>query len=406
MTYRFLHAADLHLDSPFKGLAQTDAELAAGLRDASLQALDNLVDCAIRSRCHFVVLCGDIYDGLKRGARAQLRLRDAAARLHEAGIRLFLLHGNHDPLDEGYAAVHKWPETTHFFRADRPEAIEFDTPAGRVTITGQSYPAKHVHQNLASHYPPPERDGLHVALLHTQVVAGAEPTNPYSPCRVTDLIGTRFHYWALGHVHTREILRNADPLVAYPGNTQGRGFGETGPKGALLVQGRPDRLTTEFVPLAPYVFERVVVDVSGRVDLDEVAGDLIAAIPENADARQLLRAELHGRSPVYASLRSADAIDDLIATLHHRSPDGVTWLDVRTHVAPDLDLDALAEVPTLPGALVATARSRDVADIRDVLGKNKLLGRWLAKQRDADLQALANRALFRAVGAVHDGSEA
>ncbi|MEM6931467.1 MAG: DNA repair exonuclease, partial [Myxococcota bacterium] len=348
--YRFLHAADLHLDSPFRGLSRHDPDLASRLRDASLVALTRMVDLAIDRECHFVVLAGDIYDGLERGVRAQLALKRAAVGLHDAGIPLVLLHGNHDPLDLGYTAVREWPASTHLLSATEPEVLVLDTPAGPVTITGQSFPDKRVERSLAAQYPPPSGPGLHVAVLHTELVWG-EGTNPYSPCRLDDLVRTGFHYWALGHVHDPRVLHHRDPVVVYPGNLQGRHFLECGPRGAMLVEGAPQALRAEHQALAPLVFERVVVDVTELTDLTALQKALVDAIPAH-DATRLLRAELEGRSSLFEALHDAERRQELLVALNDATADDAIWMEIRSSVRPDLPWDALAEQASLPGELV------------------------------------------------------
>ena len=104
MRFRFLHAADLHLDTPFTGMRRVDASLVATLRDATTRAFDNLVNAALEHSVAFVVIAGDIYDGPERGVRAQLAFRNGLDRLAQAGIRSFVVHGNHDPLEDGWSA--------------------------------------------------------------------------------------------------------------------------------------------------------------------------------------------------------------------------------------------------------------------------------------------------------------
>src|SRR4051812_18096121 len=103
--FQFLHAADLHLDTPFSGVHRVDARLAATLRDATTQAFENLVAAALERSVAFVVIAGDVYDGAERGVRAQLAFRDGLDRLARAGIQSFVVHGNHDPVEEGWSAV-------------------------------------------------------------------------------------------------------------------------------------------------------------------------------------------------------------------------------------------------------------------------------------------------------------
>jgi len=395
--HRFLHAADLHLDSPFSGLSAQEPELAKRLRDASLEALDRLVDAAIESSCHFVVFAGDIYDGLERGVRAQLALQKAAERLDAAEIPLVMLHGNHDPLDLGYTAVRKWPASTTILSASEPQVVELETPAGRVTITGQSYPAKKVTHSLAAKYPEPADTGLHVAVLHTQLLQGGG-TNPYSPCTLEDLERTGFHYWALGHIHERAIYDKRGPVVAYPGNLQGRHFRECGPRGALMVEGSPDYLKPTPLALAPVVFERVSLDVTGLEDLADVRAALPDAMPEH-DRTTLLRAELTGRSPLFEALHEAETREKLLETLDQESGSYTEWMEVRSDVEPSLPWEKLRDQQSLAGALVR--RKHEADEVRRLLDGARGLGRFVRTLDGEELETLCRRALYRAVDAIH-----
>jgi len=392
--YRFVHAADLHLDAPFRGLARREPDFAQRLRDASLQALDNLVDAAIEHDSQFVVVSGDIYDGLHRGVRAQIRLRQAAERLDDHGIRLFLLHGNHDPIDEGYVAVDAWPDNT-VIMGPEPEVHRFGTDAGPVTVTGQSYPDRQVRQSLARGYPPPEGEGLHVAMLHTELDEHGLD-HPYSPCELGDLVATGFHYWALGHVHDRKVLHTRPPVVAYPGNLQGRHFGECGPRGALFVSGSPHELRVSPLDIAPITFHRVPLDVTDAGPVDGLVRALVDGIPTGAGLR-LLRAELTGRSVHHRAIE-AQPLDEWLRILQDASPPDARWVDVRREVGPAVDLEALADSPSLAGALVRRAgEGLDVAEILHGFPElRELAARLSPEQRDR----LLARALGRVVGEV------
>ncbi|MEN0060540.1 MAG: DNA repair exonuclease [Myxococcota bacterium] len=394
--YRFVHAADLHLDAPFRGLARRDPEIAQQLRDASLHALDALVESAIERNCHFVLMSGDIYDGLERGVRAQVRLRNAAARLAEHGIRLFLLHGNHDPVHEGYVAVDQWPETTVVFGAGAPEVHAFACDGGRVTVTGQSYPSRKVTQSLAAGYPAPEGEGLHVAMLHTELDEHGLD-HPYSPCVLSDLVATGFHYWALGHIHDQKVLHAHPPVVAYSGNLQGRHFAECGSRGALFVSGAPHELQTEPLALAPVVFERVLLDATDVGAVDDVVKALTQRIPSTPDALQLLRAEIQGRSTHYRALGSLSR-DEWLRILQDAAPPAVRWVDVRLDVQPMIDLEALSDAPTLAGALVR--RARQDLDLLALLDEVPALRGLAERLNDEAQRHLLTRALARAVDAV------
>ena len=285
--FRFVHAADLHLDTPFEGLRDTAPAVGRALRDASLEALDALVDLCIEVDAAFLVIAGDVYDGPERGLRAQLRFRAGLERLSHFGVRVLVVHGNHDPTEEGWSAIREWPEGVHVFGSERVEAVEID---GVATVYGISYPRSDVRENLALAFPRKagrsEGTGLRVGVLHCNA-GGHAGHAPYAACNLDDLTGAAIDYWALGHVHAREVLCE-DPWVVYPGNLQGRSphAGERGEKGAMVVDVEDGRVAAvTFRALDRVRFLVSELDVSSASDLGEVESRLRAQRVSRGAAR-------------------------------------------------------------------------------------------------------------------------
>lgn len=392
MSFRFVHAADLHLDTPFEGLTTTDPALKQRLTDASLDVLDGLVELAIRERVLFVALAGDVYDGAERGLRAQVRLLDATRRLDAAGIWTFIAHGNHDPVATGWTAIRAWPERVHLFAADRASTVELIAADGtRVTVTGTSYPTREVREGLHVRFPRPVQPGFHVAVLHANV-GGSVEHGAYSPCSVEDLVARGYDAWLLGHVHTRSVLRDSNPFIAYPGNTQGRSFkpSERGPKGVSCVEVEHGRVIPRFVPLAKVVFEECAVDVSGCVDLAAVLDAVSGAAPTDPESKALVvtRARLTGRTHVYSELSRENARSEILQTLRDRSA-GRVWTDLLLEVGAPLDREALRLTDTLAGELIREIdRLRgDPSVLREVLGDTPALRDLFAQVREDELSA-------------------
>ena len=97
-TIRFIHAADLHFDSPFKGMTGLPIDRLNSLRDSTFAAFTKLIEHALKTKPDFVLIVGDIYDGEDRSLRAQMKFREGMDKLDEAGIPVFISHGNHDHL--------------------------------------------------------------------------------------------------------------------------------------------------------------------------------------------------------------------------------------------------------------------------------------------------------------------
>jgi DNA repair protein SbcD/Mre11 len=361
MRFTFIHASDLHLDTPFKGLAQIDPALARRLRDASLVALDRIVDKAIEVQAAFVVFAGDLYDGVERGIRAQLRLHDALSRLDEQGIYSFIVHGNHDPESGGWTAVRSWPERVTIFGPGRPQCVPVER-GGRTlaTVHGVSYGARAEQDNLALRFPSVSDGGVRVGVLHASVEKSDTGHERYSPCTIEDLRSRGMTYWALGHVHRHMILSRA-PWIVYSGNTQGRdpGPGEQGAKGALVVE-VDQHAVTRVEPFATDSARFFGVDVDLR-DIDDI-GDVEAHLRHQADALVasnpgvdlLLRGSLHGHSPLYRELRSPARRGELLDALRDRADQHVGWLDLFSDVHPAIDLDRIRHSQDLRAAVLET----------------------------------------------------
>ena len=303
MRYRFVHAADLHLDTPFEGVERVDARVAGLLRDASLGALEALVDLALARDAAFVVVAGDVYDGADRGVRAQLAFRRAVERLHRAGIETLVVHGNHDPVVDGWSAVRAWPQGVHVFGHAGVERRRVERDGELLAVVhGMSYAHRDTAENLARRFARTEDDALQIGLLHANV--GDLATPAYSPCTVADLAATGLDYWALGHVHLHAVVHGGQPWVVYPGALQGRSShaGERGAKGACVVDVEDGAVVgVEHVALDRVRFAAPDVAIDGVADLPELESVLAergAAELAEADGRSVLvRARLTGRGP-------------------------------------------------------------------------------------------------------------
>lgn len=237
--FRFLHAADIHLDSPLHGLSRYEGLPKEDIRSATRSAFDNLVQRALDEVVDFVLIAGDLFDGEWRDMSTGLYFARAIGRLDHAGIPVFLLAGNHDAESVITKSV-PWPPNVRLFGTKRPETHTLADLG--VAIHGQSFPTPAVTDNLVLAYPEAATHHFNIGMLHT-ALAGRQGHAAYAPCSLDDLRSKRYDYWALGHVHEHEIVCE-DPHVVFPGNTQGRTIRETGPKGAVLVTVEDGRVTT------------------------------------------------------------------------------------------------------------------------------------------------------------------
>jgi DNA repair protein SbcD/Mre11 len=364
--FTFIHAADLHLDTPFEGIARVSPEVAAQLRDASLDAFDALVACAIRKDAAFVLLAGDIYDGPARGVRAQLRFLRGLERLSARGIKTCIVHGNHDPL-EGWSAIKAWPQGVTVFGSEKVESVVVERGGVRVaTVQGISYAQRAAGENLAPRFKRTAAPGLHVGLLHCTVGQNAEHET-CCPTTVRDLQGTGMNYWALGHIHRREYPCEGGPWIVYPGNLQGRSPkpSECGAKGAVVVEVDGSLVTrVEFEALDRVRFVAPGFDVSGIQELPALRPVLLQRLEqlrkEHEGRGLLVRAALRGRGGVHRDLARPGALEALLEDLRTECRDlapFVWWESLQDATRPRIDVEEVRKRGDFLSELVRVAES-------------------------------------------------
>ena len=231
--FRFIHCADLHLGTPLGDVAGQQAHWDTILRDATKKAFVQIADLAIEKHVDAVIIAGDVYNSADHSLAAQLDFAKELYRLANVGIRTYIAHGNHDPMQAWRAEV-PLPPTVHVFRSDRVEGIPLLINGEHAaTIYGRSYAQRHVDEHWVRDYQREENVPYAIGVLHTQGPQAAG--EQYVPCTREELRESKMDYWALGHVHTQEIL-STEPYVVYPGNPQGLDRTETGPRGCYLVE--------------------------------------------------------------------------------------------------------------------------------------------------------------------------
>ncbi|MCK4340226.1 MAG: DNA repair exonuclease [Phycisphaerae bacterium] len=372
--FKFIHAADLHLDSPFRGVSAQSELVAETLRAATFEAFDALISLCLEKQADFLLIAGDVYDGADRSLRAQLRFRDGLATLAEHGIRSFVVHGNHDPLD-GWSAAIDWPDGIHIFRGDQIETVTVERDGRAVAaISGISYPTREEKRNLAGLFRPSESGLFEIGLLHCNC-GGNTGHEDYAPCRPEELVQMGLDYWALGHVHTKSIL-GTNPHVVYPGNTQGRNIRETGERGCYCVTVDDlGAVELEFCALDAVRWLTRAVSIVGVETVDALEGELLRALDElraqGAGRPIVARLELTGRGPLHRELRRDTAVADLLERLRETgaAETPFAWVqDLELHTRPEIDLDRLRESKDLLGQTLRIARNLgDAPDLKDAL---------------------------------------
>ncbi len=353
---KFIHAADIHLDSPLCGLARYEGAPVEQMQSATRRAFVNLIDLACQETVDFVLLAGDLYDGDWKDYNTGLFFNQQMSRLREANIPVFIVYGNHDA---GNTITRQLclPDNVHEFSAQQAETICLDKLG--VAIHGQSFPQRAVTDDLSQHYPRALSDYYNIGLLHTSV-NGREGHASYAPCTLKGLLSHGYDYWALGHVHGREVLHE-QPHVVFSGNLQGRHARETGAKGCTLVTVEDHKTTLTHCAvdvLRWAVCELDITPLQQVEDLLDCARDAVNQALQQADGRPLaVRFLIQGSSAVHAQLHSNPErwINELRAAATDTGL-GNVWVEkTQLNTSPALDAPVLAEGPL--GELMSTLRN-------------------------------------------------
>ncbi len=360
--FSFIHIADLHLDSPFCTLAGENTALSDIMKSATFSAYENIIRLAIEKRVDFIVIAGDVFDGIDRSLRAQIRFFDGLRLLSDAGIKSFIVHGNHDPLDSWSTGLER-PSGAHIF-SDLPETVHVKRGSEILaSIEGISYPKRDERRNLAKMFKK-TGPGFHIGLLHANVGSNTGH-EPYAPCSMEDLRSAGMDYWALGHVHTRRRLLKSGPCILYPGNTQGRNITETGEKGCCLIRvDDAGGIETEFHTADAVRWYSLKKNIEGL----EQEQDLIHLVQrtceelsaEGAGRTSIARIILEGNSLLSNMLANRNTLRDLIEIARDKgsllSP--FVWVDkIESRARPALDLNILAKRDDFVGELVRFSRA-------------------------------------------------
>jgi exonuclease SbcD len=374
---KFIHAADLHVDSPLLGLGAYEGAPVERLRGATRQALVGLVDLAIERGVDLVVLAGDLFDRDWTDFRTGLFFREQMVRLTRTGVRVFVVRGNHDAASE---ITKRLPAAPGVHEFDSRTAGTIDIPELGVAIHGRSFPDRAVSEDLVPGYPAPVPGRFNIGVLHTSLTGNVDH-DPYAPTTEAVLASKGYDYFALGHIHARQIVREAHPRIVYPGNLQGRHAKETGPKGCELVTVSDGRIVaTEFVALDVVRWHHLELDTAGLDDIDALAARFVAEVralaADDIERLHAIRVTLRGESSLHHVEAAQPGV--LAAAIQAATQDLdriAVWIErVRLELRSPLDRAAAAARPDAFGDVVRL--------VDELLADEAMLRSWVDAHLD------------------------
>lgn len=389
----FIHAADLHLDSPFYGISNLPEPVYARIKESTFHSVRRLTDGALREQADFVLLSGDLFDEANRSLKAQLFLRKQFTRLQEADIQVFVIFGNHDHLGGKWTPI-EWPENVHIFTSDTPEEKSFFKNGElAASIYGCSYQERSVTVNQAARYRKMTGAPYHIGMLHG-MLSGAEGHDPYCPFTKEDLEKSGMDYWALGHIHKRQVLSAQHPAAIYPGNIQARHLKETGPKGYYLVRAANGEMSWEFKEAHDVLWEEIDLDISGAehmTSLLKAASDTFSGL-RAAGRPACVRLVLRGAAPRFWTEAPAGIAGELLSALQEEEAEEecFVWplaLEDRTD-----ETDSVPPDPFFKGLLQDIEQCADMSGVFEALERHPVYRRQMASFTDEEILDIKRQA--------------
>ncbi|MFS0862509.1 metallophosphoesterase family protein [Fredinandcohnia sp. 179-A 10B2 NHS] len=391
----FLHIADLHLDSPFSGLSNLPKGIFKRVQESTFISLSRLINAAIKHRVDFVVISGDLFDGEDRSLRAQSRFRMEMERLQKYDIAVYIIHGNHDHLGGSWPHF-EWPSNVHVFTSEEVEVKSYEKE-GQVlaNIYGFSYLRKSVEENKTRFYVKKDESPYHIGLLHGSI-EGESSHSRYAPFLLSELLQKEFDYWALGHIHKRDVLSENPPII-YPGNIQGRHRKETGEKGGYLVTLSSQGATTIFIPTAEILWETTSFDITGIKSFNELSDQLFSLKDSLRKGKQglFLTIELIGSGTLHESLQDNTTQEDLVALLNDdEESNNFVWVSkVKFNSQIEIDRDKLKKESHFISDLLENIETyEEYGDAFAPLRSNQGYRRYVESFTDEELQEILQEA--------------
>ncbi len=380
---KILHAADLHIDSPLGGLTAYEGAPAEEIRGATRRATENLIQAAIDHEVSLVVLAGDIFDGDWPDYGTGLFWNEQLNRLHGDGIPVVSVAGNHDAQSLISRNLPLPPNLTQL-STSKPETVTFAELG--IEVIGQGYATRDVSFDLTQAYPDGDPNLITIGLLHTSL-NGRPGHASYAPSSVDALRAKGYQYWALGHVHAREIVHK-DPWIVFPGNTQGRHAREVGSKGATLITVEDGAVSkVEHLILDDVRWDLCTIDATGSTSVDDVRSaveERLSAIASDAEGRlAAVRVEITGSCAVHEDLW-ADPHEFEAGIRSLANTGGRLWVEkVKVSTTRPVDLAAAREDDAV-GALAQ--RIAELSDDPDALVDYEDAFAGLTKKLSADVR--------------------
>lgn len=331
--YKLIHCADIHLDTPFHSKSSEQASV--GRRELR-RAFLSVIECIKKEGIEVALLAGDIFDSAYASADTVAFFKDAVASAPDCTF--IISPGNHDPYTADGVYGGEFPDNVHIFVSN--ELSYIDVPNTDVRVYGYAFTAPSL--DICPFISKKPEDGSKINILCAHADIG-NPLSVYCPVSVNDIASSGFDYCAFGHIHLNEGVKTASSVpYAYSGCLSGRDFGETGPKGAVVISFDGDKKPIfESRIFSRYDYEEKSVDVTGVCDGSELRSKINGVI-EEIKKETFLRLELIGSVPMGLTID--------VSALEDEMSGKVFYIEIEDSTLPLYDAEQLKNDPTIMGA--------------------------------------------------------
>jgi DNA repair exonuclease SbcCD nuclease subunit len=355
-SFKFIHAADFHLDQPMRGLAEAPSHIMETLANAPYSAAQKVFDLAISERVDFVVLSGDLYDSELGHARAAAFLLNQFQRLAEKGITVYWAGGETDHPDRWPGAI-ELPENVITFATALIEQLDHRRDGVRLArIVGSGFDAR---RTSAENFTAPDNETFNIAIAHGEF-------------DFDTMAGTRIRYWALGGRHKLHKIEKSDTIISYPGTPQGRSPKESGAHGFNVCRvDSTGKLRVQCVESDRIRWLIQKVTINEHVKLNELKNELgeraMKIIAETTEQAVFCKWQFQTEGDFNPTIRSREWKTDLLKWLRDefgRSDRGLWSVAVQVEPPKNLPLEWYEEDTILGEYLRATGRYQSDASLR------------------------------------------
>jgi DNA repair exonuclease SbcCD nuclease subunit len=395
-SFTFIHCSDLHLGRNFSHRENIEPKVFNYILNSSYESFKNIVKDAIKFNVDFIIISGDIFDSVSHKLKSQLFLKEQFEKLNNHGINVYMIHGNHDPVDEWKRNI-EFPNNVFSFPSEKVETIDFKKDDEIMAkISGISFRRSDVQENLSLKFEAKKQDIYNIAVLHSNV-GGIKGLDNYAPASINDLIYKNFDYWALGHYHNKSILKEK-PYIIYPGTTQGLSINETGEKGYYLVKVYNKNTDLEFKKSSVLEWEKIDINLEKIQSMDELLNKVSHELNKiKNETPKIIRINLIGHTPLHNDL-TEDNLNDILFKFREAEieEENFVWIErIKNNTFPEIQIEDMKKENDFIFKFIENYEKEEI-NLEEILSKDNSyprLKKYINMLTDEEKEEILNKSM-------------